>query len=154
MLAFLFFLFFFFFSLSEKSLFSSVFRWSLIGEVLFCKSRFFFKVNQPETGVLTKKQKKKMAYLREMSVLAWALPYPLQKQNLEFDSSWCSTGCFRLENGGFIAMKNLCSDYLFSGKGVAPSRTPWCSSYQKWSLQVTLNYGYKINKYLIKYLIA
>ena len=26
-------------------------------------------------------------------------------------------------------------------KGVAPFPTPWCSSYQKWSLQVTLDYG-------------
>ena len=25
------------------------------------------------------------------------------------------------------------------GKGVAPSPTPWCSSYRKWSLRVTLN---------------
>ena len=28
-----------------------------------------------------------------------------------------------------------------SGKGVVPSPTPWCSSYRKGSLQVTLNYG-------------
>ena len=27
------------------------------------------------------------------------------------------------------------------GKGVAPSPTPWCSSYQKGSLRVTLDYG-------------
>ena len=27
------------------------------------------------------------------------------------------------------------------GKGVAPSPTPWCSSYRKGSLRVTLNYG-------------
>ena len=28
-----------------------------------------------------------------------------------------------------------------SGKGVAPSPTPWCSSYRKGSLRVTLDYG-------------
>ena len=27
------------------------------------------------------------------------------------------------------------------GKGVAPSSTPWCSSYRKGSLRVTLDYG-------------
>ena len=27
------------------------------------------------------------------------------------------------------------------GKGIAPSPTPWCSSYRKGSLQVTLDYG-------------
>ena len=27
------------------------------------------------------------------------------------------------------------------GKGVAPSPTPWCSSYWKWNLRVTLDYG-------------
>ena len=28
-----------------------------------------------------------------------------------------------------------------SREGVAPSPTPWCSSYRKGSLRVTLNYG-------------
>ena len=28
-----------------------------------------------------------------------------------------------------------------SSEGVAPSPTPWCSSYQKGSLRVTLDYG-------------
>ena len=36
------------------------------------------------------------------------------------------------------------------GKGVAPSSTPWCSSYRKGSLQVTLNYGCQL--YLLTYL--
>ena len=31
--------------------------------------------------------------------------------------------------------------WVNSGKGVAPSPTPWCSSYQKGSLWVTLDYG-------------
>ena len=30
------------------------------------------------------------------------------------------------------------------GKGVAPSPTPWCSSYWKGSLQVTLGYGHQL----------
>ena len=34
-------------------------------------------------------------------------------------------------------------------KGVVPSPTPWCSSYQKGSLQVTLDYGYQL--YLLYY---
>ena len=28
-----------------------------------------------------------------------------------------------------------------SREGVAPSPTPWCSSYRKWSLRVTLDYS-------------
>ena len=30
------------------------------------------------------------------------------------------------------------------GKGVVPSPTPWCSSYQKGSLWVTLDYGHQL----------
>ena len=33
------------------------------------------------------------------------------------------------------------------GKGVAPSPTPWCSSYQKGSLRVTLDYGRQLYVY-------
>ena len=36
------------------------------------------------------------------------------------------------------------------GKGVAPSPTPWCSSYWKGSLWVTLNYSHQI--YLLTYI--
>ena len=35
------------------------------------------------------------------------------------------------------------------GKGVAPSSTPWCSSYRKGSLRVTLYYGRQL--YLLTY---
>ena len=35
------------------------------------------------------------------------------------------------------------------GKGVAPSPTLWCSSYQRGSLQITLNYGHQLYFYLI-----
>ncbi len=38
------------------------------------------------------------------------------------------------------------------GKGVAPSPTPWCSSYRKESLWVTFNYGHHL--YLLYYSIA
>ena len=31
--------------------------------------------------------------------------------------------------------------YVITGKGVAPFPTPWCSSYRKGSLRVTLDYG-------------
>ena len=36
-------------------------------------------------------------------------------------------------------------------KGVAPSPTPWCCSYQKGSLQVTLDYGRQL--YLLTYIV-
>ena len=36
------------------------------------------------------------------------------------------------------------------GKGVAPSPTPWCSSYRKGSLQVTLDKGRQL--YLLLYM--
>ena len=35
------------------------------------------------------------------------------------------------------------------GKGVAPFPTPWCSSYRKGSLQVTLDYGRQLYFYLL-----
>ena len=35
------------------------------------------------------------------------------------------------------------------GKGVAPSPTPWCRSYQKGSLRVTLDYGRQLFTYYI-----
>ena len=46
--------------------------------------------------------------------------------------------------------------WLNPGKGVAPSPTPWCSSYWKRSLRFTLDYGHQlyllfINKYPKQY---
>ena len=38
-----------------------------------------------------------------------------------------------------------------SGKGVAPSPTPWCSSYRKGSIRVTLDYGRQL--YLLTIII-
>ena len=35
-----------------------------------------------------------------------------------------------------------------SGKGIAPFPTPWCSSYQKESLRVTLNYSLQLYLYI------
>ena len=37
-----------------------------------------------------------------------------------------------------------------SWEGVAPSSTPWCSSYRKGNLWVTLNYGRQLYFYVIK----
>ena len=37
-------------------------------------------------------------------------------------------------------------------EGVAPSPTPWCSSYRKGSLQVTLDYGRQLYFYLYIYI--
>ena len=37
------------------------------------------------------------------------------------------------------------------GKGVAPSPTPWCSSYWKGSLRVTLDYGRQLYFFLLYY---
>ena len=38
------------------------------------------------------------------------------------------------------------------GKGVAPSPTPWCSSYWKGSLRVTLDYGHKLLLHMCAYI--
>ena len=35
--------------------------------------------------------------------------------------------------------------FLLSGKGVAQSPTPWCSSYRKGSLRDTIDYGCQQN---------
>ena len=36
------------------------------------------------------------------------------------------------------------------GKGVAPSATPWCSSYRKGSLRVTLDNGRQLYLFYVK----
>ena len=38
-------------------------------------------------------------------------------------------------------------------EGVAPSPTPWCSSYRKGSLRVTLDYGRQLYFYFILYIL-
>ena len=38
------------------------------------------------------------------------------------------------------------------GKGLVPSPTPWCSSYWKGSLQVTLDYGWPTYIYIYIYI--
>ena len=38
------------------------------------------------------------------------------------------------------------------GNGVAPSPTPWCSSYRKGSLRVTLDYGRQLYFYILIYI--
>ena len=36
------------------------------------------------------------------------------------------------------------------GKGLAPSPTPWCSSYRKGNLRVILDYGRQLTTYMSK----
>ena len=53
-----------------------------------------------------------------------------------------------------IKMYGLSVKWINPGKGVAPSPTPLCSSYGKWSLRVTLDYGRQNYFYYINHLIA
>ena len=46
--------------------------------------------------------------------------------------------------GSMVKWSNL-------GKGVSPSPTPWCRSYRKGILRVTLNYGRQLYFYLLTY---
>ena len=39
-----------------------------------------------------------------------------------------------------------------SREGIAPSPTPWCSSYRKGSLRVTLDYGRQLTIYIYIYI--
>ena len=48
-------------------------------------------------------------------------------------------------------MHNINILYIISREGVAPSPTPWCSSYRKGSLRVTLDYGRQL--YFFLYII-
>ena len=55
-----------------------------------------------------------------------------------------------LLNTQYYKIKVKCSN---PGKEVAPSPTPWCSSYQKGSLWVTLIYGRQLyNNYIYTYM--
>ena len=55
--------------------------------------------------------------------------------------------CLTLNNIRFISRVKWSNP----GKEVAPSPTPWCSSYWKWSLLVTLNYGCQLTTGLISF---
>ena len=52
--------------------------------------------------------------------------------------------CLTLSNIRYVLSK-----WSNPGKGVAPSPTPWCSSYQKGSLLVALDYGRQLFNYTI-----
>ena len=62
------------------------------------------------------------------------------------------TSCLTLSNMRYVSRVKWSN----SGKGVAPSPTPWCSSYWKGSLLVALNYGCQLKKkfYLIIIIIC
>ena len=49
-----------------------------------------------------------------------------------FDASWLNTQHYKVRIKGKVEQ---------SREGVAPSPTPWCSSYRKGNLWVTLDYG-------------
>ena len=53
-------------------------------------------------------------------------------QKMVFDASLLNTQHYKVRIKGKVEQ---------SREGVAPSPTPWCSSYQKGSLRVTLDYG-------------
>ena len=53
------------------------------------------------------------------------------KKKMVLDASLLNTQHYKAQNKG---------KWRYPGKGVAPSPTPWYSSYWKGSLQVTLNY--------------
>ena len=52
----------------------------------------------------------------------------------------CLTHCI-IRHGSKVKWSN-------PGKGVAPSPTPWCSSYRKGSHRVTLDYGHQLYNFL------
>ena len=53
-------------------------------------------------------------------------------QKMVLDASFLNTQRYKVRIKGKVEQ---------SREGVAPSRTPWCSSYRKGSLRVTLDYG-------------
>ena len=53
-------------------------------------------------------------------------------QKMVLDASLINTQHYKVRIKGKVEQ---------SREGVAPSPTPWCSSYRKWSLRVTLDYG-------------
>ena len=108
-----------------------------------------------------KKEKKKisifsMLYLRvmyiskwlECSLMAWETWVQSQVESYQRLKKWYLIhSCLTLSiirYGSRVKWSN-------PGKGVAPSPTPWCSSYRKGSLQVTLNYGCQLY-FLLTYL--
>ena len=65
-------------------------------------------------------------------------------QTMVLDASLLNTQHYKVRIKGKVEQ---------SRKGVAPSPTPWCSSYRKGSLRFTLDYGRQLNFYLYKQMI-
>ena len=63
------------------------------------------------------------------SIPGWVIP---KTQKMVLDASLLNTQHYKVQIKGKVEP---------SREGVAPSPTSWCSSYQKGSLRVTLDYG-------------
>ena len=61
-------------------------------------------------------------------------------QKMVLDASLLNTQHYKVRIKGKVEQ---------SWEGVAPSPTPWCSSYRKGSLRVTLDYGRQLYSYLL-----
>ena len=66
-----------------------------------------------------------------MAVYGFLYSY-IKTQKMVLDASLLNTQRYKQRIKGKVEQ---------SREGVAPSPTPWCSSYRKGSLQVTLDYG-------------
>ena len=64
-------------------------------------------------------------------------------QKMVLDASLLNTQHYKVRIKGKVEQ---------SREGVAPSPTPWCSSYRKRSLRVTLDYGRQLYLYLSIYI--
>ena len=64
-----------------------------------------------------------------------------KNQKMVLDASLLNTQHYKVRIKGKVEQ---------SREGVAPSPTPWCSSYRKGSLRVTLDYGRQL--YLLTYI--
>ena len=62
-------------------------------------------------------------------------------QKMVLDASLLNTQHYKVRIKGKVKQ---------SREGVAPSPTPWCSSYRKGSLQVTLDYGRQLYLLILK----
>ena len=67
-------------------------------------------------------------------------------QKMVLDASLLNTQHYKVQIKGKVEQ---------SREGVAPSPTPWCSSYRKGKLRVTLHYGHQLSFFYIDvYLVA
>ena len=66
-------------------------------------------------------------------------------QKMVLDASLLNTQHYKVRIKGKVEQ---------SREGVAPSPTPWCSSYRKGSLRVTLDYGRQLYFYLYIYIYS